>query len=248
MGWGHATNRLQFEEPSFTSTSMADFPFEIVAFDLDGTLLETHRDLGTAVNHALAIADFAAVPIDSASDLIGGGAKMMLKQAVDAQGGLPDDEFRKLYKAMLAFYGENYAVHTRPFPHAVEVLDELAARGVRIAVVTNKFESFARGILETLGLLDRFDAVIGGDSIGKGSDGKHIAKPSPEPILKAREDCGGGRMAFVGDSSYDVRAARAADVPVVAACYGYCDGSPEELGADADIDSLSQLMGALQRL
>lgn len=227
---------------------MADFPFDIVAFDLDGTLLETHRDLGTAVNHALAIAGFVAVPIDGASDLIGGGAKIMLQQAVDAQGGLPHDEFRKLYKAMLGYYGENYAVHTRPYPHAIEVLDELAERGVRIGVVTNKFEGFARGILDTLGLADRFDCVIGGDSLGKGPDGKHIAKPSPDPILKVRDGCGGGRMVFVGDSSYDVKAARAAEVPVVAACYGYCDKSREELGADANIDSLSQLIGALERL
>ncbi|MBX7540144.1 HAD-IA family hydrolase [Qipengyuania sphaerica] len=227
---------------------MADFPFDIVAFDLDGTLLETHRDLGTAVNHALTLGGFATVPIESATDLIGGGAKIMLKQAVDAQGGLGHEEFRKLYKAMLAYYGENYAVHTRPYPHAVEVLGELAARGVTTGVVTNKFEQFARGILGELGLIDRFAFVIGGDSLGKGPDGKHIAKPAPEPILKARELGGGGRTVFVGDSSYDMKAARAAGVPVVSACYGYCDGTAEELGADAAIDSLDRLIPALESL
>ena len=85
---------------------MSDFPFDIVCFDLDGTLLETHRDLGTAVNHALTLGGFATVPIDNAKDLIGGGAKAMLSQAVDAQskaeGGLDRDEFKRLYKAMLA--------------------------------------------------------------------------------------------------------------------------------------------------
>ena len=227
---------------------MADFPFDIVAFDLDGTLLETHRDLGTAVNHALALGGFAKVPIESATDLIGGGARMMLKQALDAQGGLAHEEFRKLYKAMLTYYGENYAVHTRPYPHAVEVLDELAARGVTVGVVTNKFEQFARGILGELGLIERFAFVIGGDSLGKGPDGKHIAKPAPDPILKARELGGGGRTVFVGDSSYDMKAARAAGVPVISACYGYCDGTAEELGADAAIDSLEGLIPALLRL
>ena len=227
---------------------MAEFPFDIVAFDLDGTLLETHRDLGTAVNHALALGGFATVPIESATDLIGGGAKIMLKQAVDAQGGLEHEEFRKLYKAMLTYYGENYAVHTRPYPHAVEVLDELGARGVTVGVVTNKFEQFARGILGELELIDRLAFVIGGDSLGKGPDGKHIAKPAPDPILKARELGGGGRTVFVGDSSYDVKAARAAQIPVVAACYGYCDGTAEELGADASIDSLSGLISALEGL
>ena len=227
---------------------MADFPFDIVAFDLDGTLLETHRDLGTAVNHALALGGFAKVPIESATDLIGGGAKIMLQRAVDAQGGLAHEEFRTLYKAMLTYYGENYAVHTRPYPHAVEVLDELAARGVTVGVVTNKFEQFARGILGELGLIEQFAFVIGGDSLGKGPDGKHIAKPAPDPILKAQELGGGGRTVFIGDSSYDMKAARAAGVPVVSACYGYCDGTAEELGADAAIDSLEGLIPALLRL
>lgn len=222
---------------------MADFPFDIVGFDLDGTLLETHRDLGVAVNHALALGGFASVPADGAKDLIGGGAKIMLQRAIDDQGGLPEDEFRKLYKEMLAHYGENSVVHTRPYPGAIAALDELAARGVRLGVVTNKFESFACGILETLGIADRFDCIIGGDTLGKGR-----AKPAPDPILKAHECCGGGRMAYVGDSSYDVRAARAAGVPVIAACYGYCDMPREELGADAMIDSFDELIPALEKL
>jgi phosphoglycolate phosphatase len=227
---------------------MADFPFDIVAFDLDGTLLETHRDLGTAVNHALELGGFDTVPVESATDLIGGGAKIMLKQAVDAQGGLPDDEFRRLYKAMLGYYSENNAVHTRPFQHAETVLEDLARRGVRMGVVTNKFEEFARTILGTLDLIGHFECVIGGDSIGKDDQGRFIAKPAPDPILKARALCGGGRTAFIGDSSYDVKAARAADVPVVAAMYGYCDGTAEQLAADAAIDSLDGLISALEKL
>jgi phosphoglycolate phosphatase len=222
---------------------MADFPFDIVGFDLDGTLLETHKDLGTAVNHALAIGGFASVAVDSAKDLIGGGAKIMLERAIAAQGGVDAVRFRELYKEMLAFYGANYAVHTRPYPGAIAALDELAARGVRLAVITNKFEEFARGVLASLDLLDRFDCVIGGDTMGKGR-----AKPAPDPILKARENCGGGSFVYVGDSTYDMRAARAAGVPVVAACYGYCDASPDELGADAVIESLHDLIPVLETL
>lgn len=222
---------------------MANFPFDIVGFDLDGTLLETHRDLGTAVNHALAQGGFAQVELDHAKHLIGGGAKAMLAKAIDEQGGLPPDEFRTLYKSMLAYYGDNFAVYTRPYPGAVEALDMLAARGVRLGVITNKFESFARGILDTLQLSDRFDCVIGGDTMGKGR-----AKPAPDSILEARRCCGGGSMVYIGDSSYDMRAARAAGVPVVAACYGYCDMGREELGADAMIDSFDQLVPALEAL
>ena len=222
---------------------MANFPFDIVGFDLDGTLLETHRDLGTAVNHALTIGGFAKVAVESAKDLIGGGAKIMLERAIAAQGGIDEARFRDLYKEMLAFYGKNYAVHTRPYPGAIEALDALHERGVRVAVITNKFEEFARGVLGSLDLIDRFDCVIGGDTMGKGR-----AKPAPDPILKARETCGGGSFVYIGDSSYDMRAARAAGVPVVAACYGYCDATPEELGADATIDSLYDLIPVLERL
>ncbi len=222
---------------------MTDFPFDIVAFDLDGTLLETHRDLGTAVNHALTLGGFEAVPVESAKSLIGGGAKAMLKQALVQQGGVEDEEFRRLYKAMLAYYGDHYAVHTRPYPHAIAVLDELASQGAALAVVTNKFEQFARGVLGSLALADRFDCIIGGDTMGKGR-----AKPAPDPIIEARKRCGGGRIVFVGDSSYDMASARAAEVPFVAACYGYCDRTREEFGADAAIDGLDELVPALRRL
>lgn len=222
---------------------MTAFPFQSVGFDLDGTLLETHRDLGAAVNHALALGGFDPVPADHASDLIGGGAKIMLKRAVDQQGGLPDDEFRRLYKEMLGYYSQNNAVHSRPYPHAIEVLDALEHRGVKMAVVTNKFESFARDILTTLDLAHRFETIIGGDTMGKGR-----AKPEPDSVIEARVRCGGGPIAFVGDSSYDVRAARAAKVPVVAAAYGYCDKPPHELGADAVIESLAGLISALENL
>ena len=222
---------------------MADFPFDIVAFDLDGTLLETHRDLGTAVNHALTLGGFAKVPIESAKDLIGGGAKIMLRRAIDDQGGCADDRFHTLYKAMLTYYGEHYADHTRPFPNATEALDYLRAKDVQLAVVTNKFEQFANGVLRALELDEKFDCVIGGDTLGKGK-----AKPSPDPIWAARDRLGGGRIAFVGDSTYDIEAGAAAGVPTIAVTYGYHDCAPIEMGANAVIDSLDQLIPVLERL
>lgn len=227
---------------------MTTFPFASVGFDLDGTLVDSFRDLGEAVNHALERGGFDPVPVDTSKDLIGGGAKIMLARAVEAQGGLPDEEFRPLYKAMLAFYAENNAVHTAPYPHAREVIAELTRRGVKVAVVTNKFEEFARSILTQIDFIEPFETVIGGNSLGKGADGQFLAKPHPEPVLKAREACGGGAFAFVGDSTYDVEAARAAGVPVIGAAYGYCDKPPRKLGADAVIDSLDQLIGTLETL
>ena len=220
---------------------MADFPFDIVGFDLDGTLLDTHRDLAEAVNHALALGSFTTVPVDHAKNLIGGGAKAMLAKAIEEQGGLPEGEFRLLYKQMLTYYGQHCTVWTAPFPHASEVLADLQGRGVAMAVVTNKFESFARQILTRLRLIDCFETVIGGDTLGKAR-----AKPSADPILEARTRCGGGTLAYVGDSSYDVMAARAAGVPIVVAGYGFTDRPPHELGGDAVIDSLAELIPLLE--
>ena len=231
---------------------MSAFPFAAVGFDLDGTLCDTFRDLGAAVNHALRIGGLDEVSVESSKDLIGGGAKIMLLRAVEAQGGLPEPEFDALYKHMLRFYAENNAVHTAPYPGALEALDTLASRGVKLAVVTNKFEQFATAMLGQLGLSERFVTIIGGDSMGKGPDGKFRAKPLPDPVIEARVRCGaseaGRRFAFVGDSTYDVAAAKGAGVPVVVAAYGYCDKPPHELGGDAVIERFDQLLPALERL
>lgn len=244
---GNATKSLRFEDASVTRSRMNDIspkiPFDIIGFDLDGTLLDTHRDLGEAVNHALQLGGFDAVPVAQVESLIGGGAKIMLQRAIDGQGGLPDAEFRPLYKALLAYYSENNTVHTRPYPGAEDALDELAARNIKLAVVTNKFESFATMILSRLGLADRFVTIIGGDTMGKGR-----AKPEPDPILEAISRCGGGRCAFIGDSTYDMASARAANVPVIAAAYGYCDRPAHELGADAVIAGFNELIPALLRI
>lgn len=227
---------------------MNDIPFDAIGFDLDGTLLDTFRDLGAAVNHALVLGGFSEVSVETSKDLIGGGAKIMLARAVEAQGGLPEDEFKRLYKAMLAYYEANNAVHTQPYPGVREALAELAERGIRMAVVTNKFEAFARNVLTQLDLIGAFETVIGGDSMGKGADGQFLAKPHPAPVLAARDATGSGRFVFIGDSTYDVRAAKAAGVPVIAAAYGYCDRPPHELGADAVIDSFDALIPALAGL
>lgn len=226
----------------------SDFPFDAIGFDLDGTLLDTFRDLGAAVNHALVLGGFAEVSVETSKDLIGGGAKIMLARAIEVQGGVPEDEFKRLYKAMLSYYEAHNAVHTAPYPGVREALAELAAKGVRMVVVTNKFEAFARNVLTQLDLIGRFEAVIGGDSMGKGADGQFLAKPHPAPVLAAREATGSGRFVFIGDSTYDVRAAKAAGVPVIAAAYGYCDAAPQDLGADAVIDSFAELIPALESL
>jgi phosphoglycolate phosphatase len=249
VGQPFASKCLQNEEPCATAShNMTDFPFDTVGFDLDGTLLDTFRDLGEAVNHALELGGFERVSVESSKDLIGGGAKIMLSRAVGAQGGLPADEFKALYKKMLAYYADHNADYSQPYPHAVEVLKELKARGVKLVVVTNKFEEFARSVLTQLDLIHYFETVIGGDTMGKGADGTYLSKPHPDPVIKAREVGGGGPIAFIGDSTYDVNAAKAAGVPVIAVTYGYHDKDPHQMGANGVIDSLDQLIPALEAL
>jgi phosphoglycolate phosphatase len=222
---------------------MPDFPFRIVGFDLDGTLLDTHGDLGAAVNHALSLIDRGPVPVGEVERLIGGGAKKMLRRALELTGGVDEAAFPGLYAALLEFYDANIAVHTRLYPGGEAMLDRLAFHGVRLAIVTNKFESFAIKVLDELGLLPRFDMVVGGDTLGPGR-----AKPARDPIDAMVEGLGGGRAAFVGDTTYDILAARAAGVPSVAVSFGYNDVPAGELGADALIDHFDELPTTLERL
>ena len=222
---------------------MTKISFDIVGFDLDGTFLDTSADLTAAVNHALVEAGRAPLTIEQVKPMIGGGAKHMLAQTMDATGGCTDEEFRRLYKLMLAYYEAHIAVETRPFPGAVEAIDALAAMGVKLAIVTNKFENFAAKLLGEIGLRARFDALIGGDTMGTG-----FAKPHRAPIDEMIRRCGGGRAAFVGDSIYDITAAKNAGIPNIAVRFGFLMQPIEELGADAVIDDYAGLIPTLERL
>lgn len=227
---------------------MHDFPFRIVGFDLDGTLLDTAEDLGAAVNHALALADRAPVPSEEVRGLIGGGARRMLERALSLSGGVPEKPaFDALYGALLSFYTANIAVHTRLFPGGETMLDDLAARGVKLAVVTNKFEALARTLLAELDLADRFFTVIGGDTLGRGR-----AKPRPdllhEMIARAGGDAAALKAAYVGDTTYDTLAAKAAGLPCVAVSFGFNDLPADQLGADAVIGHYDQLLTTLTEL
>ena len=222
---------------------MSDFPFAIVGFDLDGTFLDTSGDLTAAVNFALAQAARPSLTVEQVKPMIGGGAKHMLEQGMAATGGSDPATLHALYKQLLGFYEANISVHTRPFPGAIDVLDRLDAMGVRTAIVTSKFESLARKLLIELGLIDRFVTVIGGDTLGKGN-----AKPSAAPILEMIARCGGGRAAFIGDSIYDIQAAKNAGVPGVAVSFGFLMEPVEALGADAVIDEFDELIATLRAL
>jgi phosphoglycolate phosphatase len=219
------------------------FPFDIVGFDLDGTLLDTHEDLAAAVNHALALIGRVPVPASEVRKLVGGGAKLMLERALTVTGGIPEEGFGALHHALLEFYEANIAVHTKPYPGVVAMLDGLAARGTKLAVVTNKLEGLAVKLFEELALADRFFTIIGGDTLGV-----ERRKPKPDMVEEMVRRGGGGRGAFVGDTSFDTGAARAAGVPCVAVSFGFNDLPMDQLGASIVIDHFDELIPALAAL
>jgi phosphoglycolate phosphatase len=220
------------------------FPFQIVGFDLDGTLVDSNRDLAPAINHALATIGRGAIPPEATVKLIGGGSRLMLERAMNLTGGMPAEaEFEACYGELLTHYEAHIADLTVPYPGCLDALDVLAERGCKLAVITNKLEHMSRALLRALGMTERFEVILGGDTLGPGR-----AKPAPDMIDTAILMCGGGIFAMVGDSSYDVRAARNANVPVVALSFGYNDMPVGELGADAVIDHYDELVEALERL
>ena len=214
--------------------------FDIVGFDLDGTLLDTAGDLGAAVNHALALIGRAPVTLAAVSGLIGGGARPMLDRALTLTGGADGIDIAPLFAQLLDHYVANIAVHTRLYPGAAEMLDALDAAGVKAAVVTNKREPMARKLFDALGLTPRFACIIGA--------GRYALKPAPDALLAMAAQLDGGAAAFVGDTTFDIGAARAAGMPSVAVSFGYCDAPARDLGADVVIDHFDQLIPALARL
>ena len=215
-------------------------PFRIVGFDLDGTLLDTAGDLAAGVNHALSRADRAPLSVEQVRPMIGRGGRHMLEQGLIATGGVPED-VELLFQEFLAFYEAHIAIHSAPYPGLIDALNSLDASGVKTAVVTNKSERLARILLSELGLADRMATIIGGDTLGREN-----AKPSPAPIIEMIARCGGGPAAFVGDSIYDVMAAKGAGIPSILVSFGFLDRPAAEFGADHVIDHYDALIPLLE--
>jgi phosphoglycolate phosphatase len=222
------------------------FPFDVVGFDLDGTLLDTAGDLGAALNHALVRAGRAPVPLATARTYVGGGTRLMLERALAANGGpLPEQEFEALLPELVEYYAGHITDYTLAFPGVVAMLQALAARRVKLALVTNKLERLAVKLLAELGLSHHFYTIIGGDTLGPGR-----AKPAPDllHLMVERSGLPQARAVYVGDTSYDTLAARAAGLPVVVVDFGFAQGGVDDLGADAVISHFDRLVPTLETL
>lgn len=221
-----------------------DLAGAVVAFDLDGTLVDTAPDLIGTLNYVLAEHDHDGLPIESARTLVGHGARVMLEKGFAAAGEtLSPARMDALFAHFIDLYVARIAVASRPYPGVIEALDELERAGARFAVCTNKRTDLSLALLDALDLTGRFAAIVGPDLAG-------AAKPDPRHLIFAIERAGGSveRALMVGDSRPDVAAAKAARAPVVAVSFGYSDVPPIDLGADALIDHFAELAPAAYRL
>ena len=209
---------------------------EAVLFDLDGTLADTAPDMARTVNVMRARRGLAGVPADLVRPHVSQGARGMICSAFGMTPEHPD--FQAMREEFLEIYGGNLCVDTVLFPGMEELLDTLEARNIAWGVVTNKFERFARPILDELGLGSRAKVVVGGDTCPR-------PKPYPDPLLFAAAALGiaPARTMYVGDDERDVQAARAAGMPVIVAGYGYLgDGPPpSEWKADGIVQAAKDI-------
>ena len=216
-------------------------PFDIVAFDLDGTLADTGPDLAASLNHALVELGRPRVPAEEVRHLVGHGARALLRRGLAATGEAPEELVEAGFPIFIDHYRDHICVGTRPYAGVEAALDGLAARNVRLALCTNKQEALTLALLDALGWRRRFDAMVGGDTLP-------VRKPDPAPLFEAIARAGGGRAAFVGDSITDADTAKAASIPFVAVSFGFSDRPVAALGADAVIDRYEELEAALVHL
>ena len=194
--------------------------YEHVAFDLDGTLIDSRADLAGSVNEVLRRLGRPEIRPETLYGYVGDGARVLVQRAL---ADAPAEEIETGIAWFMEYYGAHLLDATRPYPGIREMLDALAARSVRLSVLTNKPVGLSERILDGLGLGDRFVGVIGGDSLP-------TRKPDPAGLEHLRRLTGtpAERTLLVGDSGIDVHTARAGRVDFCGVGWGLV---PENLRA-----------------
>jgi phosphoglycolate phosphatase len=186
----------------------------LLVFDLDGTLVDSSRDIAAAANAALGrlVPGTAPIPLDAVLSFVGEGARLLVERCLGYTGlGLSADEVLRVY---LECYAERLLDTTHLYPGIAEALDALA--GTALAVLTNKPGDFSRSILEGLGVAPRFARIWGAGDV-------KARKPDPEGLLRLMGELGASAEEtwMVGDSATDVEAARAAGVKAAGVTWGF---------------------------
>ena len=211
-----------------------------IAFDLDGTLVDTAPDLIGTLNHILKEEGVPPLAFEAARPFIGHGARRLLEKGLHAQGQAVEEA---RLDTLLARFIEHYRGHShdlsRPYPGVIKALSDLKAAGARLSVCTNKLTDLSVPILDALDLAPFFDSIIGADLAP-------APKPDPRHLITAVEAAGGRveRAVMVGDASTDAGAARAAGAHLILVSFGYTEIPAVELKPDRLIDHYDQLVGA----
>ncbi len=215
----------------------------VVAFDLDGTLVDTAPDLIGALNVVLAEQSLPPFPLAAARHLVGRGVRVLIERGfAEAGSPLPPDIVPALVDHFIAVYLDRIALESRPFAGLDAALDELTAAGARLAVCTNKRTDLSLALMDALGLAPRFAAILGADQA--------VPKPDPRLLFLTIERAGGtpGRTLYVGDSPIDLETARNAQVPVVGVSFGYSDPPLRPEDFDGFIDAFAELPALAMKL
>jgi phosphoglycolate phosphatase len=215
-----------------------------IAFDLDGTLVETVGDIYVALNKVLAAEGLPPAVLDDVRKFVGQGSRTLIIRACAVHGlHHPDDKLDTLTEAFISAYGASIAASSHSYPGLVDALDTLESAGATLCVCTNKRTDLSVQLLAELKLAHRFAAIVGADLVKN-------RKPHPDHYIHAIRAAGGdpARSAMVGDSINDVLSAKAAGAPVAVYAYGYTDTAPDLLGADAVFTQFTDLPDLLVRL
>jgi len=210
----------------------------LLVFDLDGTLVDSIRDLAAATNATLAALapGTPPIPVEAVRSFVGEGAKLLLRRSLD-HAGLPHtvDEALPVY---LERYAGRLLETTRLFPGVAEALDGL--RGRTLAVLTNKPGHFSRTILAGLGVADRFARIWGAGDVPH-------HKPDPGGLRRLMAELGAspGETVMVGDSAVDVRTGRAAGVRTVGVTWGLRPQDLEREPPDRVVDDPREIPALL---
>jgi phosphoglycolate phosphatase len=225
------------------------FPYDLILFDLDGTLIETAPEIADAVNDTLSECGRPSVGQQQVNDWIGHGTRELLIQALAFTDELSAEEVRhsNSFAAIEAVFTRHYqrrcGTRSHLYPHVRETLEALRAAGVNLVVMTNKEGRYTQTVLDAHQMAPLFARVISGDTLP-------VKKPNPMGIEACLKQFGTARerALFVGDSSIDVATARAGGVAVWALPYGYNMGEPiEACQPDRVIPDFSVLTSLLTR-
>jgi phosphoglycolate phosphatase len=205
-------------------------PIKLILFDLDGTLVDTVRDITDALNYALGICGSKSFTVDQTRKLVGEGLTRLMEKALgEEKAGLKDT----VMKRFLDYYSAHITDNSSLYPYVGEILRKLA--GFKKAVISNKREYLSVKLLEKLDILKYFDLVVGSDTAPE-------RKPSPVPVIYAlsKLEVKPREAVIIGDSNYDIEAGRKAGIMTVAVTHGYGE-KRYLLGADYKIDSFKDL-------